>query len=265
MKTSGKAISPRIGAMTAAGPAPRHPAERLPRQRRLGSAYKQEKHGQRRQEILDAAAAVFRAKGFHAATMQDIAGALGMKAGSLYHYLPSKDRALEAICRTTAESFNSQLGAIAAAGGPVASQVRSGILMHLDPRWRDYVGAFAFYRGALPAAVRRPLNGLARDYLSTWRSIIDAGLRAGELRAGIDSELAAAGLVAMCNGIIGWFGHKTPVEIRATGAALADTMLGGLLARAPGQETKAPRTKVTPRTAKSTRTPSTTRARKAKP
>lgn len=45
----------------------------------------------KRQEILEAAIAVFREKGYHAAKMADIAVAAGMGKGTLYEYFPTKE------------------------------------------------------------------------------------------------------------------------------------------------------------------------------
>ena len=45
----------------------------------------------REAELYRAATRLFRERGFHATSMQDIAEALGMNRGSLYHYITSKD------------------------------------------------------------------------------------------------------------------------------------------------------------------------------
>ena len=58
-----------------------------------------------REDILEAAAQVFRQKGFHGASMNDIAEAVDLKKASLYHHVSSKqeillsilDRALELL------------------------------------------------------------------------------------------------------------------------------------------------------------------------
>jgi AcrR family transcriptional regulator len=48
-------------------------------------------------EILDIAAAVFDANGYHQTTMQDISDAAGLTKGGLYHHLESKEATLFAI------------------------------------------------------------------------------------------------------------------------------------------------------------------------
>ena len=51
----------------------------------------------RRQILLDAAAALFRARGFHAVTMREIAREAGMLAGSMYYHFSSKDDLLVSV------------------------------------------------------------------------------------------------------------------------------------------------------------------------
>ncbi len=51
----------------------------------------------RRQDLLDAAARLFARQGFHAASMRDIARAVGMLPGSLYYHFASKDALLLAV------------------------------------------------------------------------------------------------------------------------------------------------------------------------
>ena len=53
----------------------------------------------RADEIVDAAASVFAARGFHGTSTQAIADVLGMRQASLYYYFPSKEAALAARVR----------------------------------------------------------------------------------------------------------------------------------------------------------------------
>ena len=45
----------------------------------------------REAELLAAATRLFRQRGYHATSMQDLGEALGMNRGSLYHYINGKD------------------------------------------------------------------------------------------------------------------------------------------------------------------------------
>src|SRR5258708_32676428 len=46
---------------------------------------------ERSEEVYRAALRLFREKGYHATSMQDIAAAVGLYKGSLYHYIGSKE------------------------------------------------------------------------------------------------------------------------------------------------------------------------------
>jgi AcrR family transcriptional regulator len=75
------------------------PRKTTPRQPRSTSATadgrararKSSKGRQRDQEVIDAAAQIFYERGYAAATVQDIADALGMLKGSLYYYIETKE------------------------------------------------------------------------------------------------------------------------------------------------------------------------------
>jgi AcrR family transcriptional regulator len=59
----------------------------------------------RKEQIINAAAKLFRQKGFEAASMRDIAGELGIEAASLYSHIKSKDEILETICYRMADEL----------------------------------------------------------------------------------------------------------------------------------------------------------------
>ncbi len=50
-----------------------------------------------REDILEAAAQIFRRKGYHATSMQDIARAVRLQKASLYHHVSSKQDILVAL------------------------------------------------------------------------------------------------------------------------------------------------------------------------
>jgi AcrR family transcriptional regulator len=55
--------------------------------------------------ILDAANRVFAEKGYHEATMDDIAKRLGVSKGAIYLYFSSKEDLFEVMCKTAPQAF----------------------------------------------------------------------------------------------------------------------------------------------------------------
>ena len=82
----------------------------------VGSA-KDDKYRRRHSEIIDAAATVFARKGYHGASTKDVADRLGIRQGSIYYYVPSKEAALEEVCLIGVEGFIRRLTAVRDAAG----------------------------------------------------------------------------------------------------------------------------------------------------
>jgi AcrR family transcriptional regulator len=163
------------------------------------SEHVRQKQDRRRSDILDAAASVFAERGYVNASMKDIADRLGMRPGSLYHYFPSKEAALEEMCRVSAVEFCETLRAILARGGTATGMVREGMLAHLTSNRRAYVEIFAFSRRNLPPGTVDELNNLARAYRQIWKRIFQHGAERGEWREGLDPDIAADAVLALCN------------------------------------------------------------------
>ena len=60
----------------------------------------------REAELLSVATRLFRERGYHATSMQDLAEALGMNRGSLYHYIEAKDDLLWRIVSEALERLD---------------------------------------------------------------------------------------------------------------------------------------------------------------
>ena len=78
----------------------------------------------RYREVLDASAIAFAEKGYLGASTRDIAERLGIRAASLYYYLPSKEAALLAICKLGVLDFIDNLKDIIARRDPAPAKLR---------------------------------------------------------------------------------------------------------------------------------------------
>jgi AcrR family transcriptional regulator len=76
------------------------------------------KHRARRQQILDAAAGVFAARGFDGTSIADICNAAGTSPGNLYHYFPSKRDIFAAVLTGGGAETAEQLAAAMAGDDP---------------------------------------------------------------------------------------------------------------------------------------------------
>ncbi len=188
----------------------------------------------RREEILQAAAQIFREKGYAAASMQDIADAVGLKKASLYHHVAGKqaillallDHALdlllediERVQRTDLEPAEMLCAAIRAYVARLAGQADLAAVLLLE------------YRRLAPELRTQHIE--RRDRVeAAWRDILRRGMAAGQLRQ-VDPDLAGFALLGVQNWMITWYrpeGRLTPEQLAG---AFCDLFLDGLRPR-PG-------------------------------
>jgi AcrR family transcriptional regulator len=202
---------------------------------------KNAEHPRRRSAaILDAAAEVFAARGFHGASTQDIADVLGIKQASLYYYFPSKEVALEEVCLRGAEGHLETAISIAAASDSARMKIERLIAAHLAPLIdrRPYVRTFLNERQHLPTESRRRIGRVSRAYERLIEDVLKSGVRGGEFRHDLDCRLAALGLLGLINAVAAWYGKEPKTTLDRIVAEFARLYLGGVAARAAGRRAK---------------------------
>lgn len=195
------------------------------------------RHAKRREEILRTAAAVFVERGYHGASMRDIAARLGVRQAAIYYYYPSKSAILEAICREGITHFVERLGAIYASTVPTAEKVRQAIRAHLEPlvEERFYVHAFLFQRRELAKSARKPLDAQAHAYEALWQAILEEGQRAGAVAAALDPQLTALAILGMCNTVARWSRPPGAFGLDRVADSFGQLVAHGLFGAAPAK------------------------------
>ena len=184
----------------------------------------------RRQEIEDAASALFRAQGYSGTSVRDIARALDIQGASLYAHVTSKPDVLWSIVERMAGRFETAADAVEAAdkAGLIASRgdclialVRAHVGVVTDDIERASV--FVHEWRALQGH-RRVETATRRDaYEARFRTVIADGIHAGAFQAA-DSVATAAYLLTALNGLVGWYrpdGRLAPQAIADTYADLS--------------------------------------------
>ena len=86
----------------------------------------------RKTEIINCAAKLFKVKGYSAVTMRDIAQALDIKAASLYNHIKSKQEILVLIVIEIAEEFTNRINCIAISDLKTIEKIENVIDLHID-------------------------------------------------------------------------------------------------------------------------------------
>jgi TetR/AcrR family transcriptional regulator, cholesterol catabolism regulator len=200
---------------------------------RRARRHRDAKHEVRWRAVLDAAAAEFATRGFLGASTGAIAKRLGLKQGSLYYYIPSKQRALELVCQLSTEEMLGGLMEIVARNGDPHEQLRRAITFHME--WlggrRDYCMTFLRERRHVAGPAGRLLADTARRYERLFEQMVRAGMARGRFRRDCNPAQAAFATLAVANAVaLRAHRHGTPLP-PGTARWIADLTLEGLIAR----------------------------------
>jgi AcrR family transcriptional regulator len=178
---------------------------------------------------------LFRERGFHATSMQDLAEALGMNRGSLYHYIESKDDLLWLIVSGALARLDEAVRPELEAEAPGEVRLRRAIAAHLRYA-ADHGDEFSLIQIELRALAperRRELIARRDAYESGFRAAIADGIAEGAFRA-TDVKVAAIAVLSTCNWFSQWYRPGGPMTVDDFAHRFADLFIEGL--RAPGGE-----------------------------
>ncbi|MGI8928914.1 MAG: TetR/AcrR family transcriptional regulator [Candidatus Limnocylindrales bacterium] len=169
----------------------------------------------RRQQIEDAASALFRERGYAATSVRDIAQSLNLQGGSLYAHVASKEDVLWSIVIRAADRFHREVAPLAASGAPATSRLRDMIRAHVSVVTSAQKDAAVFLdEWRFLSADRRDQVAARRDaYEALFRRAIADGVQAGVFAA-VDVRITAIAILSALNGIAAWY--------RADGSLSAD-------------------------------------------
>ena len=187
------------------------------------------------EEIIAAAAKVFQTKGYHAATVQDIADAVGILKGSLYHHVKSKEDLLYLIVKEPIARMYERMTEIAASDLPAAEKLRRAILAHLEAFDRHYPHLFVYLheREEMKRRFREQFKLSPKQYERCWQQILREGVKSGEFRPELDVPVVSYGLLGMLNWLYKWYDPRGRLGVREVAAQLSTLALAGLAAPAP--------------------------------
>ena len=165
---------------------------------------------QTRERLLDAAAKVFRDKGYAGARLSDIAERAEMHVPGVYYYFDSKEALVEEVLRAgvaKAFSFVEERVAEVPEGGPALDRLRAAIEGHVLVVLEigDYTSANIRIFGQLPDEIRRHHLAQQRAYGDLWRQLLEDARAAGELRADLDLSVLRMLILGALNWTVEWY------------------------------------------------------------
>lgn len=169
--------------------------------------------GNRRLEVLAAAAKLFRQKGFAGTTTRDIAAAAGMQAGSPFYHFENKQALLGAVVQAGMRSaLDRQVLALAQLPPHASTDVRLQTLVrnHLENLLgpgSDFVPVMLYEWRALDATQTGEINALKSQYEAAWVPLLHLLHQEGRLAG--DPSLARLMIFGALNWAVQWYQAPT--------------------------------------------------------
>jgi len=179
-----------------------------------------------RQQILDVAAKLFRARGYTETSLRDIGKLAGMKAGSLYYHFTSKEELATEVLRIGVRRVHDAV-VLAVRGlgteADVKSRLRAAMAAHLETLLdeSDYTSAHIHCFPYVPEGLRQALSSERRDYEEIWRRLLDDAAAAGALAPGVDRAAARLAILGALNWSLEWYDPKQGLPLHLTSGLLA--------------------------------------------
>jgi AcrR family transcriptional regulator len=139
----------------------------------------------RKTEIINVAARLFKEKGYSAVTVRDIAQAMHIKAASLYNHIASKQEILVLIVITIAEEFTEVMEAVRQSESSAVAKIERIIQLHIDITLRNPDALACLNNDWMHLEKEADLKYFLKmrtDYEENFRQIVKEGVHNGEIQ-----------------------------------------------------------------------------------
>jgi AcrR family transcriptional regulator len=170
-----------------------------------------------RDEILEAAAQIFRQKGYHAASMQEIADAVKLQKASLYHHVNGKQDILLALLDRALDLLIEGMEKVLVLDLAPEEKLRRAMLVYLQIMLeeRDLSSVLLLEYRSLEPEYRQQHIRRRDQYESLWRNLLIEGAEQGVFVVS-DVALVSRFLLGVMNWTITWYredGPLTPAQL----------------------------------------------------
>ncbi len=188
------------------------------------------RHGTKKDTIIQKAAALFRIKGFNAASMRELADSMGVEAPSLYNHIGSKSEILQAICFSIAEQFTTHLLWTEQTEMTGLSRLEAVIRFHIRMMLEHYDEVYVANHEW--KCLKEPYLGnflnQRRQYEKRLAAWVETGIRKKEFRVA-NPYVAVLTFLSALRGLELWLRHKKNFSADELKNDMVNLLLRGLI------------------------------------
>jgi len=184
-----------------------------------------------REDILDAAAQVISKKGFHAASMSDIASTVNLQKASLYHHVSSKQEILLALLDRAVDMLSEHIAPLATQSAPADEKLRGMIHTYLQlmAENADLASVLLFELRSLDPQQQTRHTPNRNRFEALWRDVLTDGVKSGVFLCP-DPALTVRALLGFLNWTLTWYSPKGKLSMQEIADRYVELLYHGLLA-----------------------------------
>jgi AcrR family transcriptional regulator len=194
-------------------------------------------YNEKRAQLVQAAAKLFKEKGFAATTLGDVAEAVGVDRASLYYYIDNKAELLQEAVEDAQTTNLEDFLALLTSDLTPPQRVEALLANAMRSFHENYPQVFVYLQedmtriGSRKDPWARKMLEQTRAFEQAMIALIEDGMNTGYFRSDLDSAIVSSALWGMINWTHRWYRPEKhdPEEVARTFAAL---VLGGLQAEA---------------------------------
>jgi len=187
----------------------------------------------RTKEIIAAAAKLFKEKGYHATTIQDVADEVGMLKGSLYYHIKSKEELLYLVTQEPIRELIDRQKKLMESPLSPRQKIVEFTRSHIQAFEENYPHMFVFLqeKASLAEPVQAEVAGIDFRYEALLEAILYEGIEKGDFRRELDLKMMAFSILGMCNWMFKWYTKGGRLSTDEIAYNMAEIVLNGITTR----------------------------------
>jgi AcrR family transcriptional regulator len=186
----------------------------------------------RKEVIVSKAATLFREKGFKAASMRDLAEAVGVEAASLYNHIKSKTEILHELCFSVANRFVHKIDEVETENTSAVNKIEKLLRFHINEMLHHYEEVYVSDREwkHLSDPYLSNFQNQRRIYRKRFAAIIETGINEHQIK-NIDAPTAVLIMLHAISGIESWHRSTQKITAEELEENMISILVGGLVNR----------------------------------
>jgi TetR/AcrR family transcriptional regulator, cholesterol catabolism regulator len=188
------------------------------------------KNFSKKEVILKSAAELFRTKGFSAASMRNLADAVGVEAPSLYNHIGSKSQLLQDICFKTANCYTAHMDEVELIKLGAVAKIESILRFHIEMMLLHFDEVYVANHDwkYLPEPMLSNFLSQRRTYEKRFIAIVEEGIKKKEIKK-VNAYTMVLTCLSALRGLEFWQRNKKNVSAQQLEDDMVAILLHGIV------------------------------------